>query len=209
MVKSVQSVTGRGAAARGKRGARDRILDTAYDLFSHEGIRAVGVDTIVAQSGVAKMSFYRHFPSKDALVLAFLELREERWTHDWLEAQVQRRADQPADRLLAIFDVLDEWFHSDDFEGCAFMSVLLEMSDHGEVRHASVTRLAHIREFLCGLATEAGAADPARLARQWHMLMKGSIIAAQEGDLDAAENAQDVAALLLQREIGKSAGVSA
>jgi AcrR family transcriptional regulator len=208
-VKSVESVTERGAGARGKRGARERILDTAYDLFSHEGIRSVGVDRIIARSGVAKMSFYRHFPSKDALVLEFLELREERWTHDWLEAEVQRRAEQPADRLLATFDIFDEWFHSDDFEGCAFLTVLLEMSDHGEVRRATATRLAHIREFICGLATEAGAADPARLARQWHILMKGSIIAAQEGDLEAAASARDVAELLLQREIGKSTGASA
>lgn len=164
----------------------------------------MGVDTIIAQSGVAKMSFYRHFPSKDALVLAFLELREERWTHDWLEAEVRRRAEQPADRLLATFDVFDEWFHSDDFEGCAFIAVLLEMSGHGEVRRATAIGLAHIREFLCGLAAEAGAADPARLARQWHILMKGSIISAQEGDLEAAASARDVAELLLRREIDKA-----
>ena len=189
---------------RGKRGARERILDSAYDLFSHEGIRSVGVDRIIARSGVAKMSFYRHFPSKDALVLEFLELREERWTRDWLEAEVLRRAELPADRLLATFDVFAEWFHSDDFEGCAFITVLLEMSDHGEVRRATATRLAHIREFICALATEAGAADPERLARQWHILMKGSIIAAQEGDLEAAASARDVAELLLHREIDEA-----
>ncbi len=200
----MESVTGRGAAARGKRGARERILDTAYDLFSHEGIKSVGVDRIIARSGVAKMSFYRHFPSKDALVLEFLELRDGRWTQDWLEAEVRRRAEQPADRLLATFDVFDEWFHSDDFEGCAFIAVLLEMRHHGEVRRASAARLAHIREFICGLATEAGAADPARLARQWHILLKGSIIAAQEGDLEAAVSARDVAELLLRREIDKA-----
>ena len=69
-------------------GARDRIVDTAYDLFSRHGIRAVGVDRIVAESGVAKMSLYRHFPSKDDLVLAFLQERERRWTNEWLRAEV-------------------------------------------------------------------------------------------------------------------------
>jgi AcrR family transcriptional regulator len=189
---------------RGKRGARERILDSAYDLFSHEGIRSVGVDRIIARSGVAKMSFYRHFPSKDALVLEFLELREERWTRDWLEAEVLRRAEQPADRLLAAFDAFDDWFHSDDFEGCAFIAVLLEMGEHSEARRASAARLAHVREFACDLATEAGAADPVRFARQWHILLKGSIIAAQEGDLEAAASARDVAELLLHREIDEA-----
>jgi AcrR family transcriptional regulator len=183
-----------------RRGARERILDVAYDLFSHEGVRAVGVDRIIAESGVAKMSFYRHFPSKDALVIEFLHLREQRWTNEWLVAEVRRRASLPSERLLAVFDVFDEWFRSDDFEGCAFISILLEINEKNDVRHTSVVGLQHIRDFIGGLAAEAGAADPERLARQWHMLMKGSIVAAQEGDRDAAVNARDVAELLLQRE---------
>src|SRR3954470_5167428 len=90
--------------------ARERILGAAYDLFSRRGIRAVGIDAIVAQSGVARMTLYRHFASKEDLVLAFLERREARWTRGWLQAEAQRRASDPAQRLLAIFDVFDEWF---------------------------------------------------------------------------------------------------
>ena len=75
------------------------------------------------------MTLYRHFASKDALVLAFLERREQRWTKDWLQAEVERRATEPGERLLAIFDVFDEWFHRPDFEGCSFVNVLLEISD--------------------------------------------------------------------------------
>src|SRR5207253_10168423 len=100
--------------------ARERILDAAYDLFSRRGIRAVGIDAIVEQSGVARMTLYRHFASKDALVLAFLERREQRWTKDWLQRAVEQRASDPRQRLLAIFDVFDDWFHQADFEGCAF-----------------------------------------------------------------------------------------
>jgi AcrR family transcriptional regulator len=185
--------------------ARERILDTAYDLFSHEGIRAVGVDTIIARSGVAKMTFYRHFPSKDTLVLAFLELREERWTLEWLQGESGKEAEDPGARMLAIFDVFDRWFHSDDFEGCSFINVLLEMNENGQLKRASALGLEHIRAFIRGLATEAGAPDPWRLARQWTMLMKGSIIAAQEGDLDAAKAAQEVAALLLDHELSGAA----
>src|SRR5260221_4386148 len=91
--------------------ARERILEAAYELFSRQGIRAVGIDAIVEQSGVARMTLYRHFASKDALVLAFLERREQRWTKDWLQRAVERRASDPRERLLAIFDVFDAWVH--------------------------------------------------------------------------------------------------
>src|SRR5882762_3400666 len=104
-------------------GARSRILDAAYDLFSRRGVRAVGIDAIITRSGVARMSLYRHFASKEELVLALLERRDEQWTKGWLLAEVERRATDPADRLLVAFDVLDEWFHRPDYEGCAFINV--------------------------------------------------------------------------------------
>ena len=182
-------------------GARDRILDTAYVLFSRHGIRAVGVDRIVAESGVAKMSLYRHFPSKDELVLTFLQEREQRWTHEWLRAEAEARGDSAAERLLAIFDVFGEWFATDDFEGCTFINVLLEFDDRSNpLRQATVGYLGNIRAFLRELASEAGAADPDALAHQWHILMKGSIVAAGEGDRLAARRAQEIGRLLLERE---------
>ena len=181
--------------------ARERIVDTAYDLFSRHGIRAVGVDTIAAEAGVAKMTLYRHFPSKDDLVLDFLSRREERWTNGWLRAEVEQRAPGGAERLLAIFDVFGEWFERPDFEGCAFINVLLEFEDPDHpARRASVLHLANIRDFLAELAENAGMADPDGFARQWHVLMKGSIVAAGEGDRDAARRAQDIGRLLLARE---------
>ena len=178
--------------------ARERILEAAYDLFSRDGIRAVGIDAIIEQSGVARMTLYRHFGSKDALVLAFLERREQRWTRDWLQQEVSRRAVAPRDRLLAIFDVFDEWFQRDDFEGCSFINVLLEIADsQSEVHRASADYLAKIRSFVAGLAAEARVADPEALAHKWHILMKGSIVAAGEGDRSAARRAREVAALVL------------
>jgi AcrR family transcriptional regulator len=179
-------------------GARQRILDTAYDLFSRNGVRAVGIDRIVAQSGVAKMSLYRHFPSKDVLVLSFLEERERRWTNDWLGAEVERRGGSAAQRMLAIFDVFGEWFSSSDFEGCSFINVMLEHGDReSRVRLASADHLRNIRAFVSGLAAAAGARDPEGLAHKWHILMKGSIVAAGEGDLNAAVRAQDMGRLVL------------
>src|SRR5918999_6511852 len=98
---------------------RERILETAYALFSREGTRAVGVDRIIAESGAAKMTLYRNFASKDELILAFLEARDERWTRAWLQGEVEARGGTAAERLLAIFDVFGEWFARDDFEGCS------------------------------------------------------------------------------------------
>jgi AcrR family transcriptional regulator len=177
---------------------RERILETAYDLFSRQGTRAVGVDTIIAGSGVAKMTLYRNFASKDDLILAFLERREERWTRAWLQASVEERADSPAERLLAIFDVFGEWFAREDFEGCSFINVMLEVVDAAHpVRQASVRHLAAIRDFLAELAAAAGVGDADGFARQWHILMKGSIVAAAEGDAQAAARAREIGALLL------------
>src|SRR5262245_5190891 len=106
--------------------ARERIDHTAYELLSRRRVRAVGVDEVVARSGVAKMTLYRHYPSKNHLALAFLRRREELWTRTWLQAEVERRGGTPGQRLLAIFDVFDKWFRRTDFEGCSFINVLLE-----------------------------------------------------------------------------------
>jgi AcrR family transcriptional regulator len=191
--------------ARSPADARTRILETAYELFSRHGIKAVGVDTVVEQSGVAKMTLYRHFRSKDDLVLAFLQLREERWTVEWLQTEVERRTEDPAARLLAIFDVFDGWFSERDFEGCSFINVLLEVDDRtSPVRAATVAHLANIRTFLRGLAEGVGARDPDDFARRWHILMKGSIVAAGEGDLQAARRAQEIGQLVLAAELDAS-----
>ena len=82
---------------------------------------------VIERADVAKATLYRHFPSKDDLVVAFLEEREQRWTLDWVEAEARGRGSEPEQQLLAIFDLFDEWFHRQDFEGCAFINVMLEM----------------------------------------------------------------------------------
>jgi AcrR family transcriptional regulator len=185
---------------RSAKSGRDRILDAAYPLFSRSGIRAVGVDRVVDAAGVAKMTLYRNFPSKEELALAFLEMREERWTRAWLWNEVSRRAERPQDRLLAIFDVFTDWFARDDFEGCSFISILLEQDDvRDPVREASARHLANIRELVKELATEAGIDDADAFARQWHILMKGSIVSAGEGDREAGRRARELGVLLLER----------
>jgi AcrR family transcriptional regulator len=182
------------------RSGRERILEAAYDLFSRSGVRAIGVDTITVHADVAKMTLYRNFSSKHELAMAFLELREERWMKGWLQAEVRSRASSPAGQLLAIFDVFSEWFARDDFEGCAFVTSLLEFDDPEDpVRKACVMHLANIRAFLTELALAAGIEDGQLFATQWHILMKGSIVAAHEGNRDAARQARELGALLLER----------
>jgi len=179
---------------------RERVLDAAYDLFCRSGVTAVGVDAVIARAGTAKATLYRNFGSKDELTLAFLQRREERWTYGWLIAEVMSRADDPRDRLLAVFDVLDEWFATPDFEGCAFINVMLESGvANTAVRRASVRHLATIRGFFERLAADAGIEDADAFGRQWHILMKGAIVSAGEGDAQAARRAQELGELLLAR----------
>ena len=178
--------------------ARARILDTAYDLFSHNGLRAVGIERIIDESGVAKKTLYRHFPSKVDLILAFLDAREQRWTRDWLLAEVRQLAATPREQLLAVFDVFDEWFHSADYESCAFICSLLEVRDKTDpVHQAAVHQLEVIIEIVQDLARQAGLADPEHAGHQIQILMMGAIVSATRGDLDAAKRARELAELLL------------
>jgi AcrR family transcriptional regulator len=180
--------------------ARERILAAAYELFSKRGIRAVGTEEVLARAGVAKSTLYRHFPSKDELVLAFLQRREHRWTREFVEAEARRRGSTPRERLLAIFDVFDEWFHRDDFEGCSFVNVLLEMGDlDSPLGKASAAHLEYIRSVVRTLAEEAGVQDSETFAHSWHILMKGSIVAAGEGDELAGRRGRAMGEDLLDR----------
>jgi AcrR family transcriptional regulator len=187
------------SAARPKKreSARERVLTASYELFRRQGTSSVGIDAVVKFSGVAKTSLYRHFHSKQELIAAFLERREQLWTVDWLKSETCRRATSPADRLLAIFDVFSDWFQSEDFDGCSFINVLLEYPPGHPSRRQAGIHLSNIRTFLKTLATEAGIKNPQTFADVWHIMMKGAIVAACEGGRDAARKAKVAARLYL------------
>lgn len=176
---------------------RERILDVAYALFSRRGVRGVGVNELISRSGVAKATFYRHFASKDDLVLAFLERRDQQWTVEKIISEARRRGTTPEDQLLAIFDVFADWFARDDFEACSFVNILLEMGPDHPLGQASIDYLAKIRGHVRQLAEEAGLRDAEGFARSWHILMKGSIVSAAEGDRAAAGRARQMAGWLI------------
>lgn len=179
--------------------ARERILRAAYELFSRRGIRAVGVDEVIERSSVAKATLYRHFRTKNDLVIAFLERRQQVWTRDMVRDESERRGSTPDEQLLAMFDVLDEWIHSDDFDRCTFINVLLEMGPDHPVSRAAIDCLEELRGIVKERAEKAGLHRTEEFALSWHILMKGSIIAAYEGDGEAARRAKIMAADLIEQ----------
>jgi AcrR family transcriptional regulator len=157
----------------------------------------VGIDTVLAKSGCAKASLYSNFKNKVELAIAFLDRREAIWTRGWLASEIKRRAKTPENQLLAIFDVFDGWFHKKTFEGCSFINVLLESKVDSPIRQAAAIHLAKIRAIVRGLAEEANLREPETFAQAWHMLMKGSIVSAGEGNRNAAREAKRAARLVL------------
>ncbi|WP_233837395.1 TetR/AcrR family transcriptional regulator [Paraburkholderia sp. ZP32-5] len=192
--------------------ARERLLDAAEALIYAGGIHATGVDAIVRQSGAARKSFYTHFGSKDALVAAALERRDERWMN-WFITGTQQCGKTARKRLLGMFDVLREWFASDDFHGCAFLNAAGEIASCDDpirivARKHKERLLDFVRTQCDAFAAEStiDARHTARLARQWLILLDGAIaVALVSGEADAALDAQTTARTLLDAETAKSA----
>ncbi|HEX3381601.1 MAG TPA: TetR/AcrR family transcriptional regulator [Paraburkholderia sp.] len=185
--------------------ARERLLDAAEALIYAGGIHATGVDAIVRQSGTARKSFYTHFESKDALVAAALERRDERWMN-WFIAGTQRHGKSARKRLLGMFDVLRDWFVSADFHGCAFLNAAGEITSADDpIRVVARRHKARLFDFVraeCdAFAAEAeiDARRAAPLARQWLVLLDGAIaVALVSGEAEAARDARTVGTTLLE-----------
>lgn len=203
---SLAGPTGTSARSRPPQvGARERILAAADELFAQRSIRDVGIAELILRAGVAKATFYAHFASKDELVLAFLERCHQDLTVEQIIVECRRRSGDPTAQLLTIFDVLDGWFRRDDFQACAFVSTMLEMGPTHPLGEASVSYLAQVRAFMRTLAEEAGLDQPDVFARSCHILTKGSIISAVEGDREAAVLAKRMAASLISDHGGADA----
>jgi AcrR family transcriptional regulator len=182
--------------------ARERIIRTAYELFTCHGFNAVGVDRIVAEAGVAKTTLYRHFRSKDDLIAEVVERHHQLLLRDWLEPETRKRGASPADQLLAVFETLDQWFGDENFQGCLLINSLLEAHDrYGAVRHASIRAIDDVYAFLERLAVEANAREPERLAQQLHLLVRGAIVAAAQGRPHAVQEANVLARQLIEQAL--------
>lgn len=177
--------------------ARDRILETAFRLFYADGVRGVGVDTVIAESGVAKATLYKHFPRKDDLVLAYLDRVDGIWRGQ-LEAAAEAAGEDPRDRLVGMFDALVSACRSDGFHGCAFINTAAEASPGTDVHARTVQHKVAVRRWVRELAEQAGAADPDALARSLTLLLDGGLASGVlDADPRSAEAAKDAARALV------------
>jgi AcrR family transcriptional regulator len=177
---------------------RDDLLETATDLFYREGIRPVGVDTIVARSGVSKMTLYHQFGSKDDLAVAYLRRRDDA-VHRFIEARVAELAPDPRDRPVAVFDAFAEQVERDNFRGCHLINSLVEFpaGDH-PVRRFALDRNAQWRAYLGELVRAAGRPEADPVADQLFLLLEGAFVAAaMERDTEPMRRARLAAERLL------------
>jgi AcrR family transcriptional regulator len=180
---------------------RGRLLDVAQDLFSRYGYHAVGIDTVLAEAGVAKMTLYHHFPSKEALIAAVLERRAAEIATE-IATKVAAARGGAAGRVLAVFDWLDDWFRSPGFHGCLFIKAASEYPAESDLpRRAAASFKASCQGLLFDLCGELGLA-PMRakpLSRQLALLVEGAMVLAFiERRPDAAADARQAARVLLQ-----------
>jgi AcrR family transcriptional regulator len=182
-------------AKRKKVDLRQRVLDTAAELFYREGVRAVGVDRIASEAGVAKMTLYYHFRSKDELVAEWLRRRDEEWM-TWLEGAVER---QHGHRLLAVFDALREWFETPTFRGCAFVNAYAELGwSNPAAAEIVASHKWTLTGYLAHLARQEGAADSDALARELLLLVDGAIVTASiQRSARPADDAREAAAKVI------------
>lgn len=176
--------------------ARERILLAAHDLFYREGIRATGVDKVIAESGVTKVTFYRHFPSKNDLIRAFLDYRHRLWM-EWFADAIRRCGGRPGSGLSPLVQVMEEWFRKPIYRGCAFINSVAEMGgalpDVVEICHRHKQDMAMaIRELLADTPQRDALAQAAAIA------IDGAIVRAQTEARDAdVKQSLDSLALLL------------
>lgn len=158
--------------------AQQQILQTASDLFYQKGIQHVGINEVIAVSGVAKRTLYRWFPSKDQLIEEVMKYRAAQWLR-WFEDAVKKRGNTPKEKLLATFDVLREWYASPNFRGCPFINAVLEIADAShKAHHISVGLRESIRQIIIRLAVEAGVQDPEVFSQQYLLLIGGASLMA-------------------------------
>lgn len=181
---------------------RDHLVDTALSLFNRDGYHAVGIDRVLAEAGVAKMTLYNHFKSKDDLILAVLRRRDEQFRH-WFMRSVEKRASDPRGRLFAAFDAVGEWFASDDFSGCMFINAAAEYAEHDDPIHKiAADHKQMVRSYLKQAAEDAGADDPPELASELMMLVEGATVMAYvAGDKEAAGSARRAAETLIDAHL--------
>jgi AcrR family transcriptional regulator len=176
---------------------RERILAKAGELFYRYGLHAVGVDRIIKESNVAKMTFYKYFPSKSKLIAAYLAYRNEVWLQALRE--IAERDAPVLDRILAVFDLLDHAFHAPDFQGCPFIKALAEYGadqQEQEIRSEIASHFKQTEDIISELISKLAVRPD--IARITMSLLFGSIIVAHSaGHADIAQTNKNAIRILL------------
>ncbi|MDV2996324.1 MAG: hypothetical protein N4J56_005978 [Chroococcidiopsis sp. SAG 2025] len=182
--------------------ARQHILATASELFYQKGIQHVGINEVIAASGVAKRTLYRWFPSKDLLIEEVMKYRANQWMQ-WFKTAVSERGNTPKEQLLATFDVLREWYASPNFRGCPFINAVLEIANASHKAHqVSIDLRESIRQVIMHLAVEAGVKNPDFFSQQYLLLIGGaSLMATIERSPDGATFAQTALSVLIDANL--------
>ncbi|WP_087005815.1 TetR/AcrR family transcriptional regulator [Rhizobium sullae] len=178
---------------------RERILKTASDLFYRFSIHSVGIDRIIAESGVAKMTFYKHFPSKADLIATYLRYKSDTW-FQMLATSTERAGLSPLERVLAIFDALEEPFRTPSFRGCPFVKGLAEFGPEANSPDVQATIAAYFKglhEFVASLIEPLALSKPERAVIQILSLFQGAIVIAQSMRDSAIVEANRYAARVL------------
>ncbi|MFO1095391.1 MAG: TetR/AcrR family transcriptional regulator [Planctomycetaceae bacterium] len=180
---------------------RDRLVHIAVELVYLHGFQAVGVDQVIAAAGVSKTTFYKHFESRDDLLVAAIRQRDTWEAQAFQESIVKLAGDDGRARLLAMFDVLDDWFSSPDFRGCQFINAAAEFPNpHDPVHAAAAEHKRRNRDGIRDLAQAAGANDPETFADQYTALLEGTLVMRQiHGRNDAARVIKPAAQALIDR----------
>ncbi len=184
---------------------RERILQAASDLFYSNGIKATGVDAIATLANSNKMTLYKHFPSKNDLVVAFLRKRDEDF-RAWFIEKINSKTDYPKDRLLAIFDIIREWLNMPEFRGCAFINAAAEFPVEGNpVHQVSAAFYDNLKAYISDLATQCGIQSAESLGGQLSLLIEGAIVSEQMNrHSGAAEQAKQAAKVLIDHHLDNS-----
>lgn len=182
---------------------RDELVRKALAVFYRNGFNATGMDMLVAETGISKTSMYKHFRTKEELILAVLRLRDEEF-RNWLYRRMEELADDPSGQLLAMFDALGEWFGEPGYRGCMFIKASSEFLDSGHAIHIqSAEHKRLLVQHVTALAEKAGLAQPDLMARQLLLLKEGAIVVAHLGHTDKpAADAKAAAAALLEASGG-------
>ena len=163
---------------------RDELVRKALQAFYRNGFQATGMDMLVAETGISKTSMYKHFRTKEDLILAVLRLRDEEF-RNWMCRRMEELASTPRDQLIAMFDALEEWFDESSFRGCLFIKASCEYQDADHLIHKQSADHNRILEMhVTALAEEAGLREPGLLARQLLLLQSGAIVTAHLGHTD-------------------------